>query len=116
SYEDLPDEVQMYISKIQIELYDKIQETLVGRCFLVSAIGAFLLLNHFGWFSPKYDSIDVLVFGAVSLLAPWVYYPIKWKKNAAQFMGATDEAIQTEWELDYIVNKHSAERQRAGLR
>ena len=70
----------MYISKLQIESYDQTQESLVGRYFVLSAVGAFLLLNHFGWVSPKYDSTEVLVFGVVSLLAPWVYYPIKEKR------------------------------------
>jgi len=79
-FEDLPEEVGMYISKLQIESYDQTQESLVGRYFVLSAVGAFLLLNHFGWVSPKYDSTEVLVFGVVSLLAPWVYYPIKEKR------------------------------------
>jgi hypothetical protein len=104
-YDELPNEVQMYISKLQIERYDHIQELLVGRCFLVSGVGALLLLNHFGWFPLKYDSTEVLVCGAVLLLAPWFYYPIKWRKNADKFSEESPEGIRTEWELEYIVNK-----------
>jgi hypothetical protein len=102
SYDDLPEEVQSYISKLEIERYDLIQETLVGRCFVLSGVGLFLLINHFGW-SPKYDSLEVFLVGVLLLSAPWVYYPLRWKKNADQFLGY--EGIRTEWELNYIVNK-----------
>jgi hypothetical protein len=37
-------EVGIYISKLQAELYDKIQGSLVGGCFFVSDVGVFLLL------------------------------------------------------------------------
>jgi hypothetical protein len=110
TYSDLPKEVGSYILKLEIELYDKIQENLVGRCFLGSGVGAFLLLNYFGWISPKYNSTEIFLFGAVLLLAPWVYYPIKWRKNADQHLFNTDESIRTEWELNYIVDKKMAKR------
>jgi hypothetical protein len=102
-YDDLPEEVRSYLSKIEIERYDLIQETLVGRCFLLSGVGLFLLLNHFGWISPKYDSTAVFLAGGFLLLAPWVYYPIKWRKNADHFLER--DGIRTEWELNYVVNK-----------
>jgi hypothetical protein len=110
TFGDLPEEVGSYISKLQIELYDKIQENLVSRCFLVSGVGAFLLFNYFGWISPKYNSTEIFLFGAMLLSAPWFYYPIKWRKNADQHLGDTDEIIRTEWELNYIVNKKTAKR------
>lgn len=110
TYSDLPEEVGSYISKLEIELYDKIQENLVSRCLLVSGVGAFLLLNYFGLISPKYNSAEIVLFGAVLLLAPWVYYPIKWRKNADQHLFHTDESIRTEWELSYIVNKKTARK------
>jgi hypothetical protein len=103
SYGDLPEEVQSYLSKIEIERYDLIQENLVSRCFLLSGVGLFLLLNHFGWISLKYDSTEVFLVGVFLLLAPWVYYPVKWRKNADQF--SEHDGIRTEWELNYIVNK-----------
>jgi hypothetical protein len=108
SFSDLPEEVGSYISKLEIELYDKIQEQLVGRCFLLSGLGAFLLLNYFGWFTLNYHSAERLLFGAVLLLVPWVYYPIKWRKNADQHLGEADEAIREQWELNHIVNKKIA--------
>ena len=108
TYDDLPEEVGLYISRLQIELYDSIQEGLAGRCLLISAVGAFLLLNYLGWLSPDYHSAETLLFGAALLLAPWVYYPIKWKRNADQHLDDTDEILRTEWELNYIVNKKTA--------
>jgi hypothetical protein len=109
---DLPEEVAQYISGLQIQLYDSIQESLAGRCLLMCAVGAFLLLNHFGWFSLDYHSVETLMFGAVLLLAPLVYYPIKWKRNADEHLGDTDELLRTEWELNYIVNKKTSKGMR----
>jgi hypothetical protein len=103
SYDDLPEEVQSYLSKIEIEHYDLIQETLVGRCFLLSGVGLFLLLTHFGWIAPKYDSTEVFLAGVFLLFAPWMYYPIKWRKNADRL--SERDGIRTEWELHYIVYK-----------
>ena len=108
SYDDLPEEVQSYISKIEIERYDLIQETLVGRCFLLSGIGLVFLLNYFGWISSKYDSTEVFLAGVFLLLAPLIYYPIKWRKNADQF--SEHDGIRTEWELNYIVNKKMSDK------
>jgi hypothetical protein len=73
TYTDLPEEVGSYITKLQMELYDKIQEDLVSRCLLLSGVGAFLLLNYFDWISPKYNSTELFLFGTVLLLASWVY-------------------------------------------
>ena len=86
SYADLPEDVQSYLSKIQIEHYDLIQERLAGRVLLVSGCGAFLLANYFGWIpADTQHSGWALAYGAVLLVAPWVYYPIKWRKNADKF-------------------------------
>ncbi|MBR0847105.1 hypothetical protein JQ543_05035 [Bradyrhizobium diazoefficiens] len=104
---DLPEHVGMYVSGLEIARYDEIQERLVGRCFLWSAIGIFVLANHFGWISLNYRSTEMLMFGAVALIVPWFYYPIKWRKNADQYMGSDthQEEIRKEWELDYIVSR-----------
>jgi hypothetical protein len=102
---DLPTEVMMYISKLEIELYDEIQDRLVGRCLLVSGIGAFALAKHFGWFSLNYNSPEVFFIAAALLVVPWFYYPIKWRNNADRYIGDTNEEIRKEWELEYIVSK-----------
>jgi hypothetical protein len=48
--------------------------------------------------------LDLLI-GVV--IAPWIYYALKWRKNAAQFLYNTDEEIREEWELHYIAKKRS---------
>jgi hypothetical protein len=105
-YGDLPEEVQSYISKIQVELYDAIQERLAGRVFLVSGLGAFYLANYFGWITFKWNLPELALVGACLMILPWFYYGWKWRKNAAQFSEQRgSEGIRTEWELDHVVSK-----------
>jgi hypothetical protein len=48
-YDELPEEVQSYINRIECELYDKKQSSLVGQATVLSAIGgALLFLNYKG--------------------------------------------------------------------
>ena len=108
TFDDIPEEVQSYISKIEIALYDAIQERLVGRCFLVSGLGALFLANYFGWISLTHGEHDAFELGSgiFFLVAPWVYYYFKWKKNADEFFSEWgSEGIRAEWELDHIVSK-----------
>jgi hypothetical protein len=104
-YSDLPNEVQMYISKLEIELYDEIQQALVGRVFLISGIGAFYLANYFGWISVKWDLPELALLSTFLMIAPWLYYVWKWRKNADQFSERGTEGIRTEWELEHVVSK-----------
>jgi hypothetical protein len=41
--------------------------------------------------------------GVVLLIAPWVYYSIKWRKNAHELLAR--DGILAEWELNYITHK-----------
>ncbi|CAN7257493.1 hypothetical protein LJR098_001055 [Rhizobium sp. LjRoot98] len=117
TFDDLPEEVQSYISSLQIELYDKKQESLASRTFGVSAVGlAWLCISYFGFPVP---TIWTYIFGAVLLAAPWVIYPLEWKRNADEFLpkrvepdalSATNENIRTEWELNYIVDADVKDR------
>ena len=43
NYHNLPDEVQRYIIRIEMELYDKKQDGTAGRALTGSAVGAALL-------------------------------------------------------------------------
>ena len=108
SYDSLPEEVQSYISKLQVELYDKKQESLVGGCLVVSGMGALLLA--FYMLGYKEGSLLAYMGSFCLLIFFWVYYPIKWRKNADAFVSASEELLQ-EWELEYIANKRLAERQ-----
>jgi hypothetical protein len=103
TFEDIPEEVQSYISKIEIELYDAIQERLAARCFVITAIGGFYLATYLGWISRKYDELDAFL-GVFLLIAPWIYYVWKWKRNADEFRDEWgNEGIRTEWELEHMV-------------
>jgi hypothetical protein len=101
TFEDIPEEVQSYISKIEIELYDAIQERLVARCFLISAFAGFYLVTYLGWVSLWYDALGAIL-SVFLLIAPWIYYVWKWKKNADEFRNEWgNEGIRTEWEFEH---------------
>jgi hypothetical protein len=107
SFDDLPEEVQSYISGIELELYDKKQEGAAARAILYSAIGAGLLfLNYKSCFPAPDVWVDL---GAVLLLGfTWFGYWRQWRRNAEEFVptghswSPTEEGIRKEWELDYI--------------
>ncbi len=117
TFDDLPGEVQSYISRLEIELYDKKQDTLAGRTIGVSAVGlGWLCISYFGFPVP---TIWTYFFGAVLLAVPWAIYPIEWNRNANEFLprrvgpdalSATNENIRTEWELSYIVDADGKDR------
>jgi hypothetical protein len=107
TFDDLSEEIQRYISGIQVELYDKKQEGAASRAFLYSAIGAGLLfLNYKSCFAAP----DLWVNSAAVLLLvfAWFGYWRQWHKNAEEFTPtgapwrATEEGIRQQWELNYI--------------
>jgi hypothetical protein len=106
----------MYMSKLELQLYDKTQEGLVRGCFVVSGIGAFLLTRYvFGYAEGSLLEYTGSLF---LLVVPWIYYSIGWRRNAEEFLppgdtaSRTAEALRMESELGYIADKRSAERQR----
>ena len=109
SWDDLPEEVTDYVSKLQVELYNKTQDSLFNACLVMSGIGGFMILTHFGWISSRFDAIEVFLSGVFLFLTPWVYYPIKWKKTADRFWEDAREDIRHEWELGYIMHKRHPE-------
>jgi hypothetical protein len=110
-YSDLPEEVQMYISKLEIELYDKIQSEPVLGALLLNAIFGFYLLNYFGWIAPKYDSNWLALLSIAMLIVPWIYYAFKFRRNADEFWERSgSEGIMSEWELEHVISKKTKER------
>lgn len=111
TYESLPPEVQSYISKIELEYYDEKQGALVLPTLVVTAFGGYFLVRYI----LGYDEGSLWGYGSsiALLVLPWIYYARAWRKNADEFspsgFSATDEAIQREWELEYIVNKRHPE-------
>jgi len=104
-FADLPEEVQSYISKIEIEHYDAIQEQLVGRVFLLSGTGAIYLVSYFGWLNIKWNQPELAFLSGCLVIVPWIYYIWKWRKNAGQFLVDGNEGIRTEWERAHIASK-----------
>lgn len=112
-YEQLPDEAQRYINRLEVELYDKKQESAAGKAFLLTGVAVFPI-----WFGYKgYGDSSPLfsyLLGSVLLIVAWVGYRWEWKKNADEFMpkeedtpNTTDEELRYEWELVHIVrHKH----------
>ena len=92
------------------------QERCASSCLVVSGLGGFFLVRY----ALGYDESSLLKYaGSVLLLSvPWIYYRIKWQKNADEFCPKgmpsflpTDEALRTEWEFYYIARRRSAERE-----
>ena len=113
-YESLPQEVQSYINGLELENYDKKQEALVLPALLCSGLGAYFLIRCiFGYDEGSFFRYAVSI---ALLVPPWIWYSIKWKQNADEFLpetwpSPTDEALMREWELDYIANKRRSKRQ-----
>jgi hypothetical protein len=107
TFENLPEEVQGYINKLEMEHYDEKQGALVLPALVVMGFGGYFLIRYiFG-----YDEGSLLGYGSsiALLVLPWIYYARAWRKNADEFMpkdgfGKRDEAFRTEWELEYISN------------
>lgn len=113
-FEDLPDEAQCYISRIELEVYDLKQEKAAGRAIVTSLIGAaWLYVNYFGVQST--ESIFPYIGGFALLIIPWFLYSAEWKMNAMAVAptelnspSSTDELIRKEWELNYIVSRKTS--------
>ena len=79
----LPEEVQRYISSLEMEVYDRKQGSLVGGCLVVSVIGAFFLVRYIVGYQE--GSFWAYTWALCLLVLPWIYYPIQWRKNADEF-------------------------------
>jgi hypothetical protein len=107
--DQLPEEVQEYIGRIELELYDHKQQEAAGFAFFWSLVVVIvLLLNYFGCF--PHSSNWAYPTGGLLFVAAWVIYKRKWDRNAEEFLPSgddaprsrTNEALRYEWELNYI--------------
>lgn len=113
SYQDLPEEVQSYISRLELENYDFKQEKAANRPILASLLGAAILgVNYFGVFVQPSGSIWPYAIGLLLLIAPWFVYGREWQRNADELHprrrggpNMSDENIRKEWELDYLTHR-----------
>jgi hypothetical protein len=105
-YDTLPGEVKVYIGELTLEIYDTKQERLRVACSVVSGASAFFLARYaFGYAEGslfEYSlSLGMLIF-------PWIYYRIKWRKNADEYLPPgeavfpVNEALRKNWELARI--------------
>lgn len=106
-YEDLPEELQSYISRLQVENYASKQARAVDRALIFNIVGLVLiLLSYFGLLTMRTGWI--YIGGSVLLIAPWFLHQGEWYKNLGQFMqqantsASTNEQIKREWELAYL--------------
>lgn len=122
-YHDLPDEVQQYICEIELALYDRKQEALIGVTVGLTGIGAFLLFvayHDLTWGAP----LTNYLLGAGLIVLAWGRYVHVWKKNAEDLwiknegpgipFSRTQEAIQRNWELEEISRFRSLKRMGPG--
>ena len=114
-YSDLPEEVQSYISKLEVELHDERGAILIGRVLLAFGIGIFIVASHFGWsIRIARDSTISLLSGLFLIVVPWIFYFREEKKLRNEFRaGGASERIRTEWELDYVVSRKIESERRA---
>ena len=105
---DLPDEVQSYIARLEVQLYDHKQEKIVGRSILISAVGAVAIyLTYAGFLRMSPWSY---IIGTIILVLPWFWYVREWKKNAKEFCpdnvveegSPVDVALRQEWDIHHI--------------
>lgn len=116
SYQDLPEEVQSYISRLELENYDFKQQKAVSGPMFASLLGAVILgVNYFGVQLKPAESIWPYAFGLLLLIVPWFVYSREWQRNADELHprrhggpNRADESIRTEWELDFLA-RHDPE-------
>lgn len=113
-FSDLPEEVQSYISRIEMAHYDLKQEGAAAKSLALTVVGAVVLyVSYYG--VPPATSIWPYVAGALLVIIPWFYYKVEWNRNAEEFLptdgpSPTDEQIKYEWELAYIVHQKMREK------
>ncbi|HME86356.1 MAG TPA: hypothetical protein VKG91_17875 [Roseiarcus sp.] len=109
-YGDLPEHVESYIARLEIEAHDLRQERVAARVFATTLVGAAILyVTHFG-VGPS-DSIWGYLLGLALIILPWIVYRSEWRKNADAF--SAYEGILMEWELDYVTKAKLAAKHRA---
>jgi hypothetical protein len=107
--DELPTEVQNYINRIELELYDAKQSEAAGYWLSATVFAIALMAMNYHERFPSSDSYYVA--GAALILFSWFWYGRVWKRNAEDFIPSdeaapnrTDEAIRREWELDYVTS------------
>lgn len=107
-WNELPEEVQSYISRIEMDVYDRKQSTLAVTTIACSAAG--LLLGYSAYMGYVDSSAWKYAIAAILTVAPWFFYRRQWNKNAEEFLPSdnpgrpTEEGIRQEWEMNYLAH------------
>jgi hypothetical protein len=110
-YNALPEHVEAYIARLEVEMDELKQGRTTMRALAPTLFGAVILyVNHFG-VRPS-DSIWGYLIGLAFIILPWTGYRSELRKNADEFAPG-NENILKEWELDYITHARVAARRRA---
>ena len=102
TYADLPEEAQRYVTRLGLEIYDAKQKNLALGSMFSCVVGVYLLYQ---WY--KVGDLSSLILGLIFAIVPWIYYPIRSKKNWNEFWPGddpnrtTNEAMQEEWDIHY---------------
>ena len=109
--EDLPEEVQSYLSELELAVYDAKREGVATKAFVLTGVGAFVIFLAYyelGWFAPL---VGYVLGGAIIAFAR-INYSREWKRNADGLwikqegrgvpFSRTEEKLQAYWELDEI--------------
>ncbi|MGO7306897.1 hypothetical protein ACCS91_23690 [Rhizobium ruizarguesonis] len=110
---DLPEEVRLYIARLELENYDFKQEQAVGGNTIASLLGAVTLgVCYFGVHIQPVDSIWLYFIGLFLMISPWFHYRWAWNRNADALFpqrhggpNLTDENIRKEWELEFLASR-----------
>lgn len=106
-WDELPEEAQSYVGQLELDIYDAKQDAVVGRAFVLTFFGAFILFlayHDLSWFDP----VVTYFIGGVVIVYAWVNCRREHKKNAdglfPEYLGngapfsPTHEGLQAHWE------------------
>ena len=81
---DLPEEVERYISNLEMEVYDNKQQALALCVLLSTGIAGYFLVRYL----LGYEEASPLNYSVVIafIVFPWIYYKWRFNKNAEEFL------------------------------
>ena len=104
---DLPDEVEGYIVRLEIERSDLKREQVFLLALACTAVGiALLSLHYFG--APSLSRFETWAWELVLIIAPWFVARHHWNKHEKEDDADT---ILRHWEVSHVCNSRATARQ-----
>lgn len=106
SFAMLPEDVQNYISRIELELFDAKKSEIFWSSAVVFVSGAFILYKEFLG-SAAASGLSIAM-GVLLMIFSALYWSINSRKLSNAFLpdsdwaGPTNEGIRQEWEIEYL--------------